>query len=1184
MKHSIYAIPLLLFGPTPVFSSLSNPETTKIVQQKTSTAFTISFNNNHAVRDYWSASPLSIDTLNAVKGSIKDEQGAPLQGVIVTVKGESVNVVSNDQGAFELEAKPDATLMFNKTDFARHEEPVNNRSEVNIVLKVAPPDSVKTDSTAVTTSTTDSTRTDSTATKLTGVVPAQQDSTKAAPTTVQTQTDSTRATQNTQDLVQGTVRDANGPVAGATVSVKGLAVTAATDDQGKFSIAAGSSPALIFSAVGYKEHEELLNNRKSVDVTMVQEATTIQSVQVVAVGYGTMERATLASSVSSIGSDQIENEVLPSISQAIQGKAGGVQVSQKSGSPGGGLSIRVRGTTSINASSDPLYVIDGIPVNSTTNFTGGSTFDFGGGTQGINVLSSLNPADVQSVEILKDAASSSIYGSRAANGVVLITTKKGDAGTSQFHFNMYEGFSEMPSERKYKLMNTAQYQDYMRDFYAIAQQETPTTTIPQQVLANPDLTTDWQDVIFRKAATRSYELAASGGSDKTQYYTSFGYMRQGGILHGSDFNRISGRINLNHQHSEKLNFATAINITRAENDRVQEENSREGATKNGIFAPPNIPVFDANGNYVYDQVSASRENPLAILELPVNNAQTWRILANVSAEYKIIPSLALKTNFGTDVSFIDETFFMPPNGLRSYASQGGIGARRNTRDQLWINETTLTFDQTYGDHHINALGGFSVQESRLEFVHAQRNNFPSNDIEYINAGGVVTQANSFPEEWAIASGFARVNYDFQKKYIVTANLRTDGSSRFGRENRWATFPSVAAAWRVSEESFMKEVPAISNLKLRGSWGITGNQNIGNYASYSLYSGGNNYLGSPGFVPSVLGDVNLKWETTRQTDIGIDVGLFNNRVSILADYYYKRTSDLLIAVPILTSSGYANQFTNSGDIENKGFEFELTTQNFVGEFKWTTSLNMTFNRNKVLSLPPGVPRMLGGVGELNIAQAGLPLGAFYGWRMLGVNPQTGLIEYAGADGSATTPSEPNDRQIIGDPNPDFFGGITNTFQYKNFDLSIMGQFSYGNDLFNYNLATGLGGSNLSSNGLVDWVDRWRQPGDQTNVPRPTPGDFDNSAISDRFVQDGSFFRLRNITLGYSLPKDLTDKLRVSKLRAYVTVQNAYVFTKYNGYDPEVGSSHGGANTGLIYGYDYGSYPQPRIFTAGINLSF
>lgn len=1156
MKHTLYAISLLLFVPCWAFSSNNAHLSSKKI-----------FDNSDL---FWITSPGAQDSLITVQGSVKDGGSHAIAGTIVSVKGETVNAVTDDQGLFTLEVKPDASLIFNKTDFARHEEPVNNRSEIHVVLKIAEADSaVAKDSVS---GTVDTTLTDTTAASQTSPV---------SPTPSMTSTDSAA---NSQSSVQGTVSDKNGPITGVTVSVKGQPTSAATDEQGQFSIPATADDILVFSAVGYKEYEEPLNNREKIDVLLSEESKTIESVQVVAVGYGTMERATLASSVSSIGADEIENEVLPSIPQAIQGKAGGVQVTQKSGSPGGGLSIRVRGTTSINASSDPLYVVDGIPVNSTTNFTGGSDFNFGGGTQGINVLSSLNPSDVQSIEILKDAASSSIYGARAANGVVLITTKKGDAGTSQFHFNMYEGFSEMPSERKYEMMNTAQYQDYMRDYYYFRQQDDPESTIPDQILSNPNINTDWQDAMFRKAGTRSYELAASGGSEKTQYYTSLGYMRQGGIMLNSDFNRISGRINLNHQHNDKLRFATAINITRAENDRIQEENSKEGPTKTGIFSPPNLPVYDANGNYVYDEVSLSRENPVAMLNLPVNNAQTWRVLGNVSAEYQFIPSLTLKTSFGTDISFIDETFFMPPNGIRSFASQGGIGARRNTRDQLWINETTLTFDKQFGDHEFNALGGFSVQESRLEFVHGQRSNFPSNDIEHINAGGVIMRADAYPEEWAIASAFTRINYNYKRKYILTANLRTDGSSRFGRDNRWATFPSFAAAWRVSEEDFIQDLPIISDLKLRASWGITGNQNIGNYASYSLYAGGNNYLGMPGFIPSVLGDRNLKWETTRQADIGVDVGLFDNRISILADYYHKKTSDLLIGVPILTNSGYINRFTNSGDIENKGFEFELTTRNLIGDFKWSTSLNMTFNRNKVLALPAGVDNILGGVGNLNIAQEGLPLGSFYGWKMIGVNPQTGMIDYEDKDGQPTTPTDDQDRQIIGNPHPDFFGGITNTFQYKNFDFSVMGQFSYGNDMFNYTLASGLEGYNASSNAFIDWVDRWRQPGDVTDVPRPSPGSFDNGAISDRFVQDGSFFRLRNITLGYSLPQSVTERLKVNKLRAYVTVQNAYVFTKYRGFDPEVSSSHGGANTGLIYGYDYGSYPQPRIFTAGVNLSF
>jgi len=1123
----------------------------------------------------------SLDSLG-IAGKVTDSVGSVIERVVITEKGTTNSTLSDVNGAYKISVNPSSVLVFLKSGFKTHEEQVNNRRELDVMLIAGSSQQE------------DGTQSGSIGTTGDSLTAVAKDTAKTAEVSaasapvrpVQGSGSDNPSASATQGLITGTVAGPDGPLSDVTVAIVGSPISTRTDETGKFQIEANANSQIRFSSIGYKPVTQTVGNQKDIQVFLVAESTTIQSVDVVATGYTTMNRATLPTAISSIGANQIEDEVLPSITQAIQGKAGGVQVTQKSGSPGGGISIRVRGTTSINASSEPLYVVDGTPVNSATNFTGGSTFDFGGGTQGINVLSSINPSDVQSIEILKDAASSAIYGSRAANGVVLITTKKGAAGVSQFNFNMYEGFSHVPKERYYEMMNTEQYQDYMRDYYAILQQQNPTgtVTVPDQILANPDVNTDWQKEIFRTAPTRSYELSASGGSDKTQYYTSIGYMRQGGVLRYSDYDRIGGRLNLNHQHSEKLRFAASVNLTSVNNQRVQEENSKEGSTKTGIFSPPNLTVYDENGNWVYDMVSANRENPVAMLELPTNEANTFRVLGNVSAEYNILPSLLLKSSFGTDISYIDETFFMPPTGIRSYATQGGIGARRNTKDQLWINETTLNFDQTFGGHSLKALAGFSVQESRLAFVHGQRSNFPNDNIPYIVGGGVVSGANSYPEEWAIASGFAQATYIYRDKYILNANLRTDGSSRFGADNRWATFPSLAGAWRLSEEDFLQDSKLFSDLKLRASWGITGNQNIGNYASRSLYSAGNNYMGSTGYVPNILGDSKLKWETTRQWNIGTDIGLFNDRITLLADYYYKKTSDLLIGLSILSSSGYTSKFTNSGTIENKGFEFELTSQNFVGDFKWTTSLNMTFNRNRVLSLPYPLKEMMGGVGNLNRARPGEPLGVFYGWKAVGVNPQTGMIDYLGADGSMVKPSNMDDQIRIGDPNPDFFGGISNTFSYKNIDLSILGQFSYGNDIFNYNLASGLEGYNASSNAFVDFVDRWREPGDITDVPRPSPGNLDNGAISDKFVQDGSFFRLRNITLGYTLPKDLSTKVKMKRLRWYVTVQNAYVFTKYRGYDPEVSSSHGGANTGLIYGYDYGSYPQPRIFTTGINLTF
>ncbi len=1127
-------------------------------------AFASTGGDPEVTRYYYKQSPkreINQDTVE-VSGQVSGPEDQPLEGVLVKSKSGQDSTVTNSSGQYKIRVESLGVLIFHLSGYQLKEEPVNNLKEVNTKLSTDsansnPPDSADTAAVPVTASTPE---------QLEGRGSIASDS-----------------STGTQILARGIVRDEKGPVPGVSVQVKGTENGVITDEKGNFEIEAGPTSVLVFTSIGFEPQEMMVNQNGSMAITLKTGAQTLDAVDVVAVGYGTMNRRTLTSAVSSIGAAEIDDDVLPSISQAIQGKAGGVQVTQKSGSPGGGLNIRVRGTTSINASSDPLYVIDGIPVNSTTNFTGGTSFDFGGGTQGINVLASLNPNDVQSVEVLKDAASSSIYGARAANGVVLITTKRGQQGTSNFTVNAYEGFSQVPNERKYRLMNTSQYQDYMRDVYRFAlDADGQPTPVPESILANPGISTDWQDEIFRTAPTRSYEIAASGGSDKTQYYTSIGYFDQQGVIRASDFSRLSARLNIDHQHSEKLRFSANVNLTRALNNRVQEENSREGATKSGIFMPPNFPVFNPDGGYSLDPVSTSRENPVAMLELPVNHAETFRVLANTTIEYRIFPELALKTNFGADVVFIDETFFMPPQGLRAYTGQGGIGARRNTRDQLWINETMLTFDKTFGNHSLNALGGVSVQESRIEFVDARRSNFPNNDIPYITAGGSNPFANSFPEDWAIASFFSRVNYGYKERYLLTANFRADGSSRFGPNSRWGYFPSFAGAWRISEEDFMKELPTVSNLKVRASWGITGNQSIPNYASYSLYSGGNNYLGLPGFIPNVLGDANLKWETTEQSNIGIDLGLFNDRVSLLADYYIKTTSDLLIGVTTPFSSGFQSRFTNFGSIRNKGFEFELSTQNLVGEFKWSTALNMNFNRNRVLDLP--VERLLGGVGNLNMAEPGLPLGIFYGWQMIGVNPQTGVLDFESENGDPVPPTNPDDRRIIGDPNPDFFGGITNTFQYRGFELMVMGQFSYGNDVFNYNLSTGLGGSNLSSNGLEDWTRRWRNPGDITDVPRPTPSDLNNAAISSRFVEDGSFFRIRNITLSYNFPDDMTERLNLKNLRVYATVQNAFVFTNYRGYDPEVSSSHGGANTGLIYGYDYGSYPQPRMFTAGVNFTF
>nr|MBI1232318.1 SusC/RagA family TonB-linked outer membrane protein [Cytophagales bacterium] len=971
-----------------------------------------------------------------------------------------------------------------------------------------------------------------------------------------------------------TSRTGNEPLPGVSILVKETGTGVVTNESGEFSLnVPASGKTLVFSFIGMAKQEVTIGNQTYFEIRLAEDQQNLD--EVVVVGYGTMDRRRLASAVSTIGSDELVKDPLPSLTQAIQGKAGGVQVTQNSGTPGGGISIRVRGTTSINASSEPLYVIDGVPVNSSTNFIGGQDFNFGGADQGINILASINPSDIASIEILKDAAATAIYGARASNGVVLVTTKRGRANESRISINAYAGYSEVPKERRLPFMNSEEYVEYIQDLWSFR----PQGGSPNPALLNTSVDTDWQEETFRQAAIQNYEVSATGGSERTQYYTSVGYFNQEGTIRNSGFHRYSFRMNLDHQHSEKLKFSANVNLTSAFNRRIQEENSRSAPIRNGLVAPPTLPVRDQNGNWVFDPQVTSRENPVAWMTLPTNTAENLRILTNVGATYAFSEALSFRTNFGVDLSTIEENFFLPPNGVR-FLQGIGLGGSRITKDQLWLNENYLQYEKSFHpDHSFDAILGLSFQESNFSFTDARRTNFPFNEIPVISAGGIVSGANAGVQEWSIVSYFSRVNYNFKDKYLLTANYRIDGSSRFGAQNKYAHFPSVAVAWRLSEEGFMQDNGLVENLKLRTSWGLSGNQEIPNYVNQILYSGGQVYNQQPGFLPNVYGSGELGWETTEQYNLGIDFSLFNNRINVLADYYVKNTRDLLIRVQIPRTSGYQNTFTNLGEIQNRGFEFELQSRNMTGKFIWNTSLNMTFNRNEVMSLPEG--DLLGGIGNFNIAREGLPLGSFYGWVMHGVNPETGMVEFILEDGSLGAPRREQDRQIIGNPNPRLFGGITNNLFYKNFDFSVMGQFVGGVELYNYTAFYRLAGFNLSGNGDSKWTRRWRQPGDITDVPRPSPGSLDNAAVSTRWVEDGSFFRIRNVTLGYSLPTSLTEKLKISNLRVYTTVQNAFVFTKFTGYDPEVNAL---SSDGIAYGTDHSNYPQPRIFTVGINVTF
>lgn len=984
-------------------------------------------------------------------------------------------------------------------------------------------------------------------------------------------------TQDQGRVITGTITSAEDGTGlpGVNVVIKGLTTGTITDLDGNYSLSLADSLSdviLIYSFVGFETQEVNIKGQTQIDLALSEETVALQDV--VVVGYGTMDRATLASSVSTIGSDQMEKDPLPSITQAIQGRAAGVQVTQNSGSPGSGMSIRIRGTNSITGSSEPLYVVDGIPVNSSTNYTGGGDFNSGGNETGVNVLATINPSDIQSVEVLKDAAATSIYGSRASNGVVLITTKRGKAGSGTVSLNAYAGVANVPKERWFDLMNTEQYVDYMQDVYANAPAG---TEIPESILRT-DVDVDWQDEIFQTGVLQSYQLSASGGSDKTRYFTSIDYFDQEGTVLNTGFQRISARLNLDHDQSEKLSFSSSLNVAKTDQQRGQENNSEEAPFKDGVVAPPNNPVFDENGNYYFDPVSTSRGNTVGWLEMPKRDLETYRILGNVSATYKIMPWLSFKSNWAADISSIREDYFIPPNNIRIFEGVGQ-GKSRATTNALWLNEQTLSFDQTFGGHHLNVLAGFSYQQSEVAFTEARASNFLNNDIYTLSGGSLATRATSSVQQWAIVSYFGRINYDYKKKYLLNLNYRVDGSSRFGANNRFGYFPSAALGWRISEEDFFKDnINFISELKLRGSWGLTGNQNIDNYLNQVFYSSAN-YLNDPAFIPGTFGDENLSWETTEQFDAGIDLGLFQGRIKILADYYVKNTSDLLMPIQVSGVTGFTTAIRNVGEIQNKGLELELNTKNLTGDFKWNTYINANLNKNKVVSLPEG--DVFSGIGNFNVASEGLPLGSFFGWEMAGVNPETGMIDFVKLDGTLGAATDPGDKKIIGNPNPKYVGGITNEFFYKGFDLSVMGQFVYDVDIYNYTSFYRLSGTSLSSNGDVAWTRRWRQPGDETDMPRPTPGEYGNSAVSTRWVEDGSFFRIRNITLGYALPGQFLEKIKISNLRIYATVQNAFVFTKYSGYDPEVNTPDA---AGIAYGTDHGNYPQPRIFTGGLTLTF
>lgn len=972
------------------------------------------------------------------------------------------------------------------------------------------------------------------------------------------------STKNTIEQLQaevtGVVSDNTGvPLPGANVVEKGTSNGTQTDFDGNFSLTVPPDAILVISYLGFKSLEVEVNNRTNINITMVEDSEQLK--EVVVVGYGEQNRETLTSNVSSVKAEDIENLPVAGSDQLLQGRAPGVFVSTNSGDPGGGVFVRIRGSSSISGSSDPLYVVDGIPIQSGNL----SQNDVGGAT--VSPIADINPADIESIDILKDASATAIYGSRAANGVVLITTKKGTRDKAVVSIGVYGGLQSFV--KKPSLVTGEQFEMLMNE-------SARNNGNPEPYL-NPEnaVNTDWNDLVVNDGAPiRNIDLSVKGGGEKATYYVSANNYFQEGLIKNSGFERYSGRVNLDFRVNSKLSMGTSMLYSRSNRDIVPNSDQIAGAFSGSHFYPSNMEVYDEEGNY---NRIPTIDHPLATINDVDIAMETGRFLGTIYAEYSILPGMRLKSSFSADYTNNRETEYRNTNTNAGSAVQGSAELF-TLDDSNWIQENVLSYQFNLEKNSFNVLVGNSMQKSIRRYGFASGTGFPTNDFREIQSAAVL-DASSGSTSYGLASIFSRVNYNFDQKYLVTLNLRGDASSRFGKDNRWGVFPAIGLGWVISKEKFLEEVKFLDNLKLMVGYGITGNQSgITNFNSVGLWEGAS-YTSNPGVRPMQLENPKLKWETTKQTDISMDMAMFNNRVTFNAGYYYKKTEDLLLEVPVPTTSGFESVIQNSGAIQNQGIEIGLGVEVFPldNDFTWYINGNISGNRNKILDLvaPFNVYNR-----DLFRYEEGAPMYSYYMHKQLGVDPQTGdaIFEDHDGDGEFSTSS---DRYLVGDANPDFFGGLTNTLKYKGIDLSFFWQFSYGNEQLNFTRFFMEHGGSRGTNFTTSQLGRWQQPGDITDIPRMSAANYASDLRPSRFVEDGSYLRLKNISLGYKLPTNITEALKVSSARVYVSGQNLITITNYTGLDPEVTAT---ADTALTQGVEFFTTPSPKTIMAGINLSF
>lgn len=1050
-------------------------------------------------------------------------------------------------------------------------------------------------------------------------------------------------------VVSGTVLDKNGdPLPGVTVSVPNTTVGTVTDLDGRYSLSVPEGSTLVFSFIGFTRQNVVVGGRSIIDITLEEELSSLD--EVVVIGYGTQERRDISTAISSVSSEDLKDRPNSNFAQSIQGKMAGVRVSNNNTAPGGGSNIVIRGVSSINASNSPLIVIDGFPIKDGYNKTE-------------NPLNSINPSDIESIEVLKDASSSAIYGTQAANGVILVTTKKGKTGKPSISVNASSGFQSMLN--KVDVLNRDQFLQMMDESRAAAYViEDPNfgTNNPEapfwqwtdsdetrifnwknysrnaagmqdpyemfyrwitvtDTTKNSPHNTDWQDVINQTGRVDDIQLSAAGGTDNVTYRVSGGYFGQEGIVKTSAYERFSFRANIDMKVNEWLKMGIMLAPSIENTDVIS--NTEGGNTNNPFYNAVGLPPIwaptDENGVPHYYGTESTYENPwFWNLDFAVNPLSTFKIkdtrrttrnLATLYGEFKLMKDLTFRSEFHTQIRFWEREYFLPnsmPNVSQPFSRSRGIHEMNS--NFMWNSQNFLTYSKKIQDHSLNAMVGYSVDEAIYRSSYMNKFDYPTDLIPTLNQGVTVVDgqndARTNQSSETMIGSFARVMYDYAGKYYFTGSIRRDGSSKFGKENQWGIFPSFSVAWRASDEAFFDPFRKyISDLKIRGGWGVIGNAGISNYLALSTLNSGAYVLGSgptiaPSYVDGKVANPSLGWEETTDYGMGTDVEILDSRIMLSVDYFYRLTENMLFNMPLPIITGFGSYMANVGSMRNKGFEYSITTRNMTGAFNWSTSANLSYYRNRVLDLGKDKRPIINNNGYTTEDK---PLAGIWGYHNLGAfddwedvktspifNPQQSIWANRSNPGSPKAADvngdgilNASDQTVIGQNNPDFVWGMTNNFGYKNFDFSVQVNGVQGGDLSMVEFEDMLGRGGGRRSMTLEYFENYWRP-NQTNALYATPirKSSDGATASGSLVFKGTYVNIQNIVLGYTLPSVISTRASISNLRMYLSVQNAWFITKYPGFNPEVNYQ---GNSALSQGIDRGAYPLARTISFGINLS-